>query len=92
VNKMTPFPNRMESKMTELLKRDEAAAYLQDAGLRMSRTSLARYAMGGDRPQYTLIGFTAYYKPEWLDQWLEGQMEPHSNSLAHVMAKVGEGL
>jgi hypothetical protein len=92
LNKMTPFPNRMESKMTELLKRDEAAAYLQDAGLRMSRTSLARYAMGGDWPQYTLIGFTAYYKPEWLDQWLEGQMEPHSNSLAHVMAKVGEGL
>ena len=33
--------------MTELLKRDEAAAYLQEAGLRMSRTSLARYAMGG---------------------------------------------
>ena len=92
MNKMTPFPNRMESKMTELLKRDEAAAYLQDAGLRMSRTSLARYAMGGDGPQYTLIGFTAYYKPEWLDQRLEAQMEPHSNSLAHAMAKVGKGL
>lgn len=75
--------------MTELLKRDEAAAYLQDAGLRMSRTSLARYAMGGDGPQYTLIGRTAYYKPEWLDQWLEAQMEPHSHSLAHAIAKLG---
>ena len=48
--------------MTELLKRDEAAAYLQEAGLRMSRTSLARYAMGGGGPQYALIGRTAYYK------------------------------
>lgn len=70
--------------MTELLKRDEAAAYLQDAGLRMSRTSLARYAMGGDGPQYVLIGRTAYYKPEWLDAWLKDQLTPHSHWLAHM--------
>ena len=74
----------MESKITELLKRDEAAAYLQDAGLRMSRTSLARYAMGGDGPQYALIRRTAYYKPEWLDAWLEDQLTPHSHSLSHM--------
>ena len=70
--------------MTELLKRDEAAAYLQEAGLRMSRTSLARYAMGGGGAQYALIGRTAYYKPEWLDAWLEDQLTPHSHSLAHM--------
>ena len=70
--------------MTELLKRDEAAAYLQDAGLRMSRTSLARYAMGGGGPKYALLGRPAYYKAEWLDAWLEDQLTPHSHSLAHM--------
>ena len=70
--------------MTELLKRDEAAAYLQDAGLRMSRTSLARYAMGGNGPQYALIGRTAYYKPEWLDAWINSQLKPRSHALAHM--------
>ena len=77
--------------MTELLTRKDAAAYLETKGIRSSQSTLARYAMGGDGPQYVLIGRTAYYKTEWLDQWLEAQMLPHSHSLAHAMAKMGRG-
>jgi hypothetical protein len=77
--------------MKELLTRRKAAQYLEAHGIRSSRSTLARAAMGGDGPQYVLIGRTAYYKPEWLDQWLEAQMEPHSHSLAHAMAKLGSG-
>jgi len=84
--------NTEEAEMPELLTRRDAAEYLETKGVRSSKSTLARYAMGGDGPQYTLIGRTAYYKPEWLDQWLEAQMEPHSHSLAHAMAKVGEEL
>ncbi|MDA7766127.1 DNA-binding protein [Alphaproteobacteria bacterium] len=77
--------------MLELLTRRYAAEYLETKGVRSSQSTLARYAMGGDGPQYVLIGRTAYYKTEWLDQWLEAQMVPHSHSLAHAMAKMGRG-
>ena len=77
--------------MTELLTRIKAAQYLEAQGIRSSRSTLARAAMEGDGPQYALIGRTAYYKIECLDQWLEAQMVPHSHSLAHAMAKVGRG-
>ena len=77
--------------MPELLTRRYAAEYLETKGVRSSQSTLARYAMGGDGPQYVLIGRTAYYKTEWLDQWLEAQMVPHSHSLAHAMSKMGRG-
>lgn len=70
--------------MTTLLTRKDAAEYLEKKGIRSSQSTLARYAMGGNGPQYALIGRTAYYKPEWLDAWLEDQLTPHSHSLAHM--------
>ena len=42
--------------MTELLTRKDAAAYLATKGIRSSQSTLARYAMGGNGPQYALIG------------------------------------
>ena len=77
--------------MRELLTRKKAAQYLEAQGIRSSRSTLARAAMEGDGPQYALIGRTAYYKIEWLDQWLEAKLSPHSHSLAHMTAKAGEG-
>ena len=75
--------------MPELLTRRDAAEYLGTKGVRSSQSTLARYAMGGYGPQYALIGRAAYYKPEWLDSWLEGQQTPHSHSLTHATAKMG---
>lgn len=75
--------------MTELLTRKDAAAYLETKGIRSSQSTLARYAMGGIGPQYALIGRTAYYRPDWLDAWLEEQLTPHSHSLAHFIKKSG---
>ena len=48
--------------MTQFLTRKNAAEYLSKKGIRSSNASLARAAMGGDGPQYVLIGRTAYYK------------------------------
>ena len=66
--------------MTSLFTRKKAAHYLGTQGLRASQSSLARLAMSGEGPKYTLIGRTAYSKPEWLDEWLESQITPHSHS------------
>ena len=71
----------------ELLTRKNAAVYLETKGIRSSQTTLARLAMGGTGPQYALIGRTAYYKPEWLDEWLEDQLVPHCHSMAHMAVK-----
>ena len=73
--------------MTSLFTRKKAANYLGTQGLRSSQSSLARLAMTGEGPKYTLIGRTAYYKHEWLDEWLESQITPHSHSLAHMLVK-----
>jgi hypothetical protein len=70
--------------MTEPLTRRDAAEYLEKKGVRSSQSTLARYAMGGNGPQYALIGRTAYYKPEWLDAWINSQLKPRSHALAHM--------
>ena len=68
----------------KLLTREQSATYLKDCGLRVSRVTLARLAMTGEGPQYALIGKTAYYKKEWLDEWVEANLTPSSHSFAHM--------
>ena len=70
-----------------LLKRPEAAEYLKSKGVRSSTVTLAKQAMTGVGAKYALIGGTAYYKPEWLDEWLEAQLKPQTNSYAHMVQK-----
>jgi len=77
--------------MNQFLTRKNTADYIRNRGIRCSQSSLARAAMCGSGPNYTLIGNKAYYKPEWIDQWLESQCKPRSHSLAHMTAKAGEG-
>ena len=67
-----------------ILKRNEAALYLRSKGLRLSKVTLAKLAMTGEGPQYSLIRGTTYYKPEWLDEWLEEQLKPRRHSYAHI--------
>ena len=68
----------------KLLTREQSATYLKDCGLRASRMTLARLAMSGEGPRYALIGRTAYYQQEWLDEWLEDQLKPNAHSFAHM--------
>lgn len=68
----------------KLLTREQSATYLKDCGLRASRMTLARLAMSGEGPRYTLIGRTAYYQQEWLDEWLENLLKPNAHSLMHL--------
>jgi len=66
--------------MKKLLTRNQAAEYLKSLGLRSSRMTLARQAMTGEGAKYVLIGRTAYYQQEWLDEWLESQLKPQAHS------------
>lgn len=69
--------------MPRYLKRTDAANYLTQAGIASSKTTLARMAMHGEGPQYVIIRQRAYYKPEWLDAWLE-QAQPSASALEHM--------
>ena len=77
--------------MSNLLNRKEAADYLNSVGFISSKVTLARMAVNGDGPAYTLLRQRAYYRKEWLDEWLESQIDPHPHSLAHFMRKSGGG-
>ena len=71
----------------KLLRRQQAADYLSERGLRTSKITMARQAMTGEGAKYTLIGRTAYYTQEWLDEWLESQIKPHTHAYAHMNEK-----
>ena len=72
-----------------LFNRRDAAIYLVSLGLSSSKVTLARQAMTGSGPKYTLINNRAYYKPEWLDEWVNEQITPHKHSLAHMNENKG---
>ena len=50
-----------------LLRRNDAAKYLAEKGLRISAITLARMAVEGSGPSYALIRHTSYYTTESLD-------------------------
>jgi len=74
--------------MTKYLKRNEAANYLNGVGVTASKSSLARMAMLGDGPEYVVIRQRAYYKPEWLDNWLDNRF-PSPSAIAHLCQNGG---
>lgn len=78
--------------MQRLLNRKEAAEYLNGLGLPSSPTTLARQAMTGSGAKYTLINRRAFYKPEWLDEWVAEQITPHKHSSAHMNDYKGGSL
>ena len=47
---------------------------------------LARHAMSGTGAKYTIIGRTAYYTEEWLDEWLKSQLKPDTHAFAHMQS------
>ena len=70
--------------MKDLLNRKQAADYLTSLGLKISKQTMAIQAMRGTGAKYALIGHTAYYKREWLDEWLESRLKPNAHAFAHM--------
>ena len=67
-----------------LLRRNDAAKYLSEKGLRISAITLARMAVEGSGPPYALIRHTSYYTPKSLDDWLQQQVQLRPHSSAHI--------
>ena len=72
-----------------LLRRNDAAKYLSEKGLRISAITLARMAVEGSGPPYALIRHTSYYTPKSLDDWLRKQVQLRPHSFAHMQESNG---
>jgi hypothetical protein len=74
-----------------LLRRSQAAEFLCSCAIWSSVQILARQAMAGTGPKYTLISGTSYYRLDWLEDWIESQLTPKHHSMAHLHQEAGEG-
>ena len=70
-----------------LLRRNDAAKYLSEKGLRISAITLARMAVEGSGLPYALIRHTSYYTPKSLDDWLQQQVQLRPHSFAHMQER-----
>ena len=77
--------------MENYLDRRDAALHLTNAGISMSKSTLARMAMKAEGPKYVIIRHKAYYKPEWLEEWLNKYL-PSSSALEHMARKGGKDV
>jgi hypothetical protein len=60
----------------QYLTREEAAAYLTARGLKITKTTLQKYATTGGGPKYVIFGCRALSTPEELDRWAESKLKP----------------
>lgn len=56
------------------LERTEAAEYLTARGLRVSKTTLGKYATTGGGPTYQRFGLRAVYTRQNLDAWADAKL------------------
>lgn len=72
----------MESKF---LDRAEAAQYLTERGLRVSKTTLQKWVTVGGGPSYRRWGNRAVYQPSDLDEWADKKLSAprRSSSTGH---------
>ena len=69
----------------EFLNREEAAQYVRDHGLPLSRNTLQKYATVGGGPRYHRFGHRAVYRREYLDEWIEEKLgEPAASTSARA--------
>lgn len=59
---------------SNFLERTEAAEYLTARGLRVSKTTLGKYATTGGGPVYQRFGLRAVYTRANLDAWADAKL------------------
>lgn len=62
--------------MSEYLSRDDAASFLQQKGLPVTKNQLAKLANAGRGPLYYRLGKYAVYRHEDLVKWLASELKP----------------
>lgn len=60
--------------MTRYLSREEAALFVTERGLPISKNTLQKYATTGGGPVYRRFGNRAVYAPADLEAWIERKL------------------
>ena len=70
--------------MREFLKRPEAADYLTERGLPITKSTLQKYAATGGGPPYEIFGIYALYRPPRLDAWADAKLRAPKHSTSDL--------
>ena len=67
------------------LTRQEAAAYLSESGLPISKNTLQKFATIGGGPEYFIFGNRALYTPHSLNAWAEARLTVSRKSTSEAV-------
>jgi hypothetical protein len=59
---------------TPFLNREQAAAYVRNRGLPLTKNTLMKYATVGGGPEFQKFGCRVVYTPAKIDQWIESRL------------------
>lgn len=66
------------------LTRQEAASYLSERGLLVSKNTLQKFATVGGGPEYSIFGNRALYTHQNLDGWAEAKLTASRKSTSEA--------
>jgi hypothetical protein len=70
--------------MRQYLTRAEAAAYLSERGLPITKGTLQKLATVGGGPPYRIFGNKALHEPAKLDEWAEAKLSAPKRSTSEA--------
>jgi hypothetical protein len=70
--------------LKQYLTRQEAASYLSERGLSVSKNTLQKFATTGGGPAYCIFGNRSLYTAEALDFWAEARLSPARKSTSET--------
>jgi hypothetical protein len=69
----------------QYMTRLEAASYLSERGLLVSKNTLQKFATIGGGPEYSIFGNRALYTPQSLDGWAEARLTTSRKSTSEAV-------
>jgi hypothetical protein len=76
-------PTQKPAEARQFMRRADASNYIEDRyGIRCSKQTLAKLAVGGGGPLFRKAGRTPIYAPDDLDRWAQAQIGPAQRSTA----------